>query len=77
MGTNVSVDFKELNDMRGNLMAVNFTSLPSHAVSRVEQTFSITGSLNVTSVGCVFRAYCVFYFVKTRNKHHRSATNAG
>ena len=29
MGTTVSVHFKELNDIRGNLMDVNFTPLPS------------------------------------------------
>ena len=63
MGTNVNVHFKELNDMRGNLMAVNFTPLPSHAVSCIRQTFSITGTvLNVARVDRVFWAYCVYVF---------------
>ena len=43
MRTNMSVH--ELNEMRGNLMAVNFITLPSHTVSRVEQSFSITGTV--------------------------------
>ena len=60
METNVSVYFKELNDMRGNLMAVNFTPLPSYAVSPVEQTFSITGTVLMWHVSvCVPGVLCI------------------
>ena len=80
MGTNVNVHFKELNDMRGNLTAVNFPAHPSHAVSHVEQTFSITGAVLIwhVSIVCSERiVYTGIYFVKTRSKHARTATDAG
>ena len=67
-GTNASVLFKELNDMRGDLMVVNFTPLPSDAVTRVEQTSSITGTVLMWNVSGVCSGFIVYiYFVKTRN----------
>ena len=39
--------------MRGNLLAGKFTPLPSHAVSRVQQTFSITGTVLMCHVSAV------------------------
>ena len=68
MGTNVSVHFKKLNDMRVNLMAANFTPLPSHTVSSAKQTFNITGKVLMWHVSIVCSGRIVYiYFVKTRN----------
>ena len=53
MGINVNVHLKDLNNMCGNLMAVNFTQRPSHAVSHVEQTFSIGGTVLMWHVSVV------------------------
>ena len=54
--------------MGGNMMSVNFTPLPSYAVSRVEQTFSITGTDLMWHVS-VLRSGRIVYicFFMTRN----------
>ena len=57
MGSNASVHF---NDMRGNLMAVNFIPLSSRAVTRVEQTFSSTGTELMWLMSVVFSGRFVY-----------------